>query len=114
MYYEGARTPGRARAEDAHVPLSRPAVNPAWQRPMPSSMSAAFRPLPPAFLHVPQQVQLRDVADLHPRIAAEIVAGVRSIRIVGADSLSYGSRAALDALVRRLAACGVDLRLGRG
>ncbi len=72
-------------------------------------MSAALEPLPPAYLDAPRDVQLRDVAELHPRIAAEIAAGTSAIHIVGVDSLSYGSRIALDGLARRLASHGVFL-----
>jgi len=76
-------------------------------------MSAARLPLPPAYLDAPRDLQLRDVAQLHPRIAAEIAAGTTAIRVVGVDSLSYGSRIALDGLARRLAAYGVQLEVTR-
>jgi hypothetical protein len=80
---------------------------------MDRSMSAALEPLPPAYLDAPRDLQLRDVADLHVRIANEIAAGSSAIRIVGVNSLSYGSQVALDGLVRRLALHGVILEVGR-
>ncbi len=80
---------------------------------MHDTMSAALEPLPPAFLDAPREMQLRDVADLHVRIANEIAAGSSAIRIVGVNSLSYGSRVALDGLARRLAHHGVILEIGR-
>ena len=76
-------------------------------------MSAAQQLLPPVYLEAPRDLQLRDVALLHPRIAAEIAAGTTSIHVVGVDSLSYGSRIALDGLARRLAAYGVQLEVTR-
>lgn len=80
---------------------------------MATAMSAALEQPPPAFLNAPRDLQLRDVAQLHYRIANEIAAGSNAIRIVGVDSLSYGSRIALDGLARRLAAHGVVLQIGR-
>ena len=76
-------------------------------------MSTARRSLPPAYLDAPRDVQLRDVAQLHPRIAAEIAAGTSAIHVVGVDTLSYGSRIALDGLARRLVAYGVQLEVTR-
>lgn len=76
-------------------------------------MSAALEPLPPAFLDAPRDLKLRDIADLHPRIEAEIAVGACAIHVVGVESLSYGSQIALDGLARRLAAHGVVLDVSR-
>lgn len=75
-------------------------------------MSAVLEALPPAYLDAPREMRLRDVADLHVRIAHEIAAGSNAIRIVGVESLSYGSQVALDGLARRLSRHGVMLELG--
>ena len=76
-------------------------------------MSSTFEPMPPAYLDAPREMRLRDVADLHDRIATEITSGSSAIRIVGVDSMSYGSKVALDGLARRLASHGVVLEIGR-
>jgi hypothetical protein len=67
----------------------------------------------PAFLNVPRELRLRDVADLQSRIATELAAGTSAIHVVGVESLSFGSRAALDSLAKRLAKRGVSLDLRR-
>lgn len=63
----------------------------------------------PAFLDAPRELRLRDVAQLQSRITTELAAGTNAIHVVGVESLSYGSRAAMDGLARRLAQRGVVL-----
>ncbi len=73
----------------------------------------AHEPMPPAYLTLPQEVQLRDVANLNRRIEAELAVGTPEIHVVGVVSLSYASQAALDAVARRLAARGVFFEIRR-
>lgn len=72
------------------------------------SMSVAHD-LPPTYLDVPTEVCLRDVAKLNARVVAEVAAGSQAIHLVGVQSLSYGSRIALEGLSKRLARMGVRL-----
>ena len=102
-----------APRQSARTTCATPALNLEASASMNEAMSAALEALPPAYLDAPREMQLRDVADLHVRIANEIAAGSSAIRIVGVDSLSYGSQVALDGLARRLAAHGVVLEIGR-
>ncbi len=70
---------------------------------------SAVPDLPPAYLDAPTDVSLRDVAQLNARVAAQVAAGTRAIHVVGVQSLSYGSRVALEGLSKRLARMGVLL-----
>ncbi len=72
-------------------------------------MSAGPDDPPPAYLDAPTELYLRDVAKINARVALEVAAGTRAIHVVGVHSLSYGSRAALDGLITRMAGIGVHV-----
>ncbi len=76
-------------------------------------MSAVLEQMPPAYLSAPQEVQLRDVAELNRQIEAELNAGTAEIHVLGVVSLSYASQAALQEVERRLSARGVFFEVRR-
>lgn len=74
---------------------------------------AVHEQMPPAYLSVPGEVRLGDVANLNRQIEAELAAGTAEIHVVGVVSLSYASQAALHEVGRRLAARGVFFEIRR-
>ncbi len=66
---------------------------------------------PPVHLSAPEDVRLRDVARLNMDIAIEVAEGASVICLVGAKTMTEGSRLALQGLAERLGARGVELQM---
>jgi len=106
--------PGTTPTPDAQQARSRAGFSLDLIVPMGAVMSAAvLEQMPPAYLTAPQEVQLRDVAELNRQIEAELTAGTAEIHVVGVISLSYASQAALQEVARRLNSRGVFFEVRR-